>query len=909
MTRRLFLRVGIPCVIAGMAILRFIFRLFPFLGRMDGACLHGAMAGAPENSFPMESYFPDPVHKFVWRNWDLVPLERMAKVLKADTPAVERIGTSMGLARRKDPPRRYERRNQLAIIRRNWDYLPNKQLCLLLGMTNEQLKSFFMEETAFWAMVAPKPECRELLFSALREADPKTDFMKRTLESNFNIKGNEPREERFAFTEEFLNTRYEVKRRRDARAKQDEHDLASGWSMVLPESVGPVLETAARDFAQFMSEAMGSEVRIVYKGDSRVVAIHIGGMEPGCFSIRADEEGIRVTAGDEAAAMRAVFSLEELMELRGGPFVPRTLDLERKPALSPRIILPHLVVYGDLLTDPDFESYFPDAYLSRISHLGINGVWLPGILRNLVPSSVFPEFGQGSAGRREKLNWLVRKAGRYGIGVYLYLNEPRGMPGEFFKKYPDVKGEPGRNKDGLFSMCTSTESVQRYLVESTRRLFELTPDLAGLILITASENTTSCYSHQRTVSCPRCRLRPPYEVVAEVVKLIAQGAKQAKPSAEVIAWDWSWGIVEDDPQEHLIKALPRDVSFMVDFERGAKIKRGGVEVVVEEYCLSEVGPSPRALTHLKLAKESGLKLIAKIQLGNTWECGTVPFIPVLSLLGRKFQAMLGSGIQGALETFTSGSYPSINVELAQSFYSRPQSELGAAMLRVATRHYGEKAAPVVVEAFQMLSDAFAKYPFSQSIVYSSVVQMGPAHPLYFHPTGKRPGLFNSRDDLGWTGPYGPEIAATLFEEVAFGWNEGVRRWELALKLVPPDKLAEAKRDLGVTRALGLYFGSIAGQIRFVLCRRELGEAKTPSETHVVLQKLKTIVTEEMRRAREMYQIVQADSRIGYDPHLQYFYRPHDLLEKVVCCQDILDHQIPAVERRTGNSVVGARSGE
>lgn len=854
------------------------------------------MARAVANGSPIESYFPDPVHKFVWRNWDLVPLEKMAQILKVDSSTVEKIGFSMGLVKPKEPLQTYVRRNSLAIIRRNWDYLPNNQLCLLLDMTDEQLRSFLLEEVAYWSIAGPKPACGELLFSAVRDADPKTVFIKRTLERNFGKELYEPGQERFAFTKEISDATYESRRLKDAATQQDEHDLSSGWSVVLPERHGPVLETAARDFAQFIAEAMGGNIWVTIKGSSPAITIHVGGTGPGSFRIRAVEAGIHVAAGDEGAAMQGLFFLEELMELRGGPFVPRTLALKREAVLSPRIIFPYLAVYGDLLTDFDFESYFPHGYLSRVAHMGINGIWLPGVLRNLVPSSIFPEFGQGGVDRREKLNWIIRQAGRYGIGVYLYMNEPRGMPEEFFKKYPEIRGEPGRPGDGLYSMCTSTKLVQHFLVDSTRRLFEFAPGLAGLILITASENTANCYALRRNISCLRCRQRLPHEVVADVIRLIAQGARQAKSSAEVIAWDWSWGIVEDDPQERLINSLPSDVALMVDFERGTKIKRGGVEAVVEEYSLSVVGPSPRALAHLRFARDSGLKLMAKIQLGATWECGTVPFLPVLHLLGRKFQAMLESGIQGAMETMTLGSYPSINGELAKSFYWTPRPELGDALLRVALLRYGSKAAPVVVEAFQMLSEALENFPFSNRVVYSSPVQSGPAHPLYFRATGKSPSLFNSRDSLAWTVPFGPETAASLFEAMAVRWNAGVRRWESALKWVPTERLAQAKQDLGVVQAIYLYFSSASDQIRFLLYREELGKAKTASETHSALEKIKQIVSAELRRARELYQIVKADSRVGYDPHLQYFYRPQDLLEKVICCQDILDHQIPAMEQ-------------
>ena len=57
-------------------------------------------------------------------------------------------------------------------------------------------------------------------------------------------------------------------------------------------------------------------------------------------------------------------------------------------------------------------------------------------------------------------------------------------------------------------------------------------------------------------------------VLFEVIEMLDRGVKRAAPQADVIAWTWSWSIVEKDPQEELIQRLPRDVIVMSAFERG-----------------------------------------------------------------------------------------------------------------------------------------------------------------------------------------------------------------------------------------------------------------------------------------------------------------------------------------------------
>src|SRR5262245_42019476 len=91
-------------------------------------------------------HFPDRVHAFVWRNWTLVPMARLAKVLQAKPQEVRRMGEAMGLP---PPPRisaDLQRRSALTVIRRNWHLLPYEQLLQLLDWTPEKMAFTLRED-------------------------------------------------------------------------------------------------------------------------------------------------------------------------------------------------------------------------------------------------------------------------------------------------------------------------------------------------------------------------------------------------------------------------------------------------------------------------------------------------------------------------------------------------------------------------------------------------------------------------------------------------------------------------------------------------------------------------------------------------------------------------------------------
>src|SRR5690606_11681386 len=103
----------------------------------------------------------------------------------------------------------------------------------------------------------------------------------------------------------------------------------------------------------------------------------------------------------------------------------------------------------------------------------------------LAPSKTFPEFGKDGERRLEALAGIVERASRFGIRVFLYLNEPRSMPPEFFEGREEMRGAESR---GYFAMCTAHPAVREWIADSLAHVFERVPGLGGVFSITMSEN-------------------------------------------------------------------------------------------------------------------------------------------------------------------------------------------------------------------------------------------------------------------------------------------------------------------------------------------------------------------------------------------------------------------------------------
>jgi hypothetical protein len=456
------------------------------------------------------------------------------------------------------------------------------------------------------------------------------------------------------------------------------------------------------------------------------------------------------------------------------------------------------------------------------------------------------------------------------------------------------------------ALCTSQADVQNWLTDSVASICRAVPDLAGFFTITGSENLTNCWSHGGGANCPRCSQRSPSEVIAELNGLVAQGIHQSGSRARLIVWDWGWA---DAWVDGIIARLPTDAALMSVSEWGIPIRRGGVETRVGEYSISTIGPGARAHRHWELARRRGLKTIAKIQAGNTWELSAVPYIPALENVGRHAANLRQAGVDGLMLGWTLGGYPSPNLELIAELARGPQNHMdetrqvragdlsesvATALRAVAARRFGATLANAVVNAWQDFSAAFREFPFDAGVVYNAPMQCGPSNLLWARPTGYRATMVGfPYDDLdAWRGPYPADIFMSQLDKVATGFEaatESLRRTvEAQRQAMNREQQHNLADELTVAEAAAIHFRSTANQARFVQLRGELAKGKTGESPKSGAAPLGQLLRDEIQLARRLYSIQTKDSRIGFEATNQYYYVPLDLVEKVLNCQSLLE---------------------
>ena len=583
-----------------------------------------------------------------------------------------------------------------------------------------------------------------------------------------------------------------------------------------------------------------------------------------------DEDFLDVKLSDKPYCERVVWrelTDKERAETRKIKDVMRTLDLSGKAPFDFEYRIPEMKFEGEEIFstrmiyafsglyqhafDVDSETFLPDGQLAAYQALGINGIWTQCLLSQVAPNPFDREAADAHLTRLGNMRKMTERLAKYGIKLYLYLNEPRSMPTAFFETRPDLKGH---ERDGEASLCTSVPEVRKYLTDSVEYVCRAVPKLGGFFSITRSENLTNCYSHSgdadRPCLCPRCKERSVGEVVAEVIGCYLEGVRRVSDEIKVFAWSWRW----DDESEAIIRRLPKGVILLSQSELDMPFDIGGVRGNVLDYSMSIVGPGERARREWQLGKECGLELGAKVQVSTTWEASTVPAIPVSPSIDEHINRLKDEGVRHLLLSWTLGGYPSSSIAAAaKHFYEKSGFSTDGAMRK----------------AEEQFVRAFREFPFHIDVLYFGPQNAGPSNLLYPTPTGKRSSMtcFPYDDIERWRGIYPTEVFEGQLDKLCCEWEKG-------LKMIPEGEKSEAAV---MARAVYCLFRSSLNQLRFIKARDDgrRGDAVKAAK-------------DELKTTLKMLSLMNENAAIGYEASNHYYFSKGQLAEKAVNCHYVID---------------------
>jgi len=694
------------------------------------------------------------------------------------------------------------------------------------------------------------------------------------------------------------------------KPKNNEAYLGKGVSIKerFKDSLG-VLKTAYKDFNRFLD--MGSVKR---NGPYQIITARIKTRILETYRIVVTSKSCKILANDTEGIRRGLIYIEDEMLRAGGPFL-HLGTIERKPVILTRI---SRCFFGPIKRPPknrdellDNVNYYPDEYLNRLAHDGINGLWLTITFKDLCHTSIIPEYGQDAKRRLKKLEEIVKVCARYGIRIYVFCIEPAAFPEEspILKKHPELGGH--RSSDGRVYFCASSKIGREYIEEATYNLFSSVPDLGGLINISVGERATLCPNGSSPNNCPRCSKREPWEVLADSLSSMERGIHRASPKAELISWLYvpelnTASLWSAKALEMAAAHTPKNVIFQYNFESSGRKKQLGKWQTANDYFLSYIGPGGMFHRCAKAGFENKRRISAKLQVGCSHEVASVPFVPVPGNLYKKYKKMHELGVSSAMQCWYFGNYPSIMTKAAEelSFAPFPESE-DEFLLKLARRDWGENAVEVV-KAWKYFQKGYRNYPLNNIFGYYGPMHDGPVWPLYleprdlplaptwqicYPPSGDRIG-----ECITYTHTF--EEVLTLCNRIKENWIKGVN---ILQKLKPFYKdNPERIKNIGVAEALGIQFQSCLNILNFYALREKLAWDKKINQL-AVLDQMKAIVHSELVLDKKLLKLAESDSRLGFHSEAEgYKYFPAKIRWRMKQLEKLLKKEFPAVEKRIKN---------
>lgn len=661
----------------------------------------------------------------------------------------------------------------------------------------------------------------------------------------------------YAFRERMLKAHIPGLRDENCRLTHAGARVTNEWEIVYPESREEVLEYAARDLVEFLSVSMDVFVRArrvkdmeaELASDDKKILLYTGeadAEEALAYHITASGDRIRVVGKTPRAVAQGVYFIEDRMRAHRYP-VLEEMNLTRKPLFPTRMI--HSGFGLDM---------FPDEHLRAIARNGITSIL------------VFTKGVDKTPHGYLDFNNLIYRANRFGLDVYAY-------------SYMKSEVHP------------SDANAESYYESTYGNLFKRCPGLKGVVLVGESVEFPSRDPHV----CPygweylaeHPELNPdhlpspgwyPCEDYPEWINLVKGIIRKYNKDADFVFWSYNWGYVNKEARLKLIRSLPTDISLLVTFEMFEKFEKpGNVTVSCVDYTLSFEGPGEYFRSEAEEAKKRCIPLYAMSNTGGlSWDIGVIPYEPCPDQWNRRNDALIKAheewGLCGLMDSHHYGFWPSIVSELAKYAYWSPRMDYETVLKELIGRDYGEKNTDAVREVFRNYSDAIRAYVSTNPDQYGPF-RIGPAYPLLYKEEAilESPEYATHKNNTICFTMYGYDADKLHYLSYEM---ESLSKMEALLKkgsdaLLPViDSLTGRQKEnaldlYGIGRFMQYTARTAINTKKWYLLKLDF--MKESADRKAISEKMETIALDEIENAKSALPLVDRDSRLGFEPSMEY----------------------------------------
>ena len=418
------------------------------------------------------------------------------------------------------------------------------------------------------------------------------------------------------------------------------------------------------------------------------------------------------------------------------------------------------------------------------------------------------------------------------------------------------------------------------------------------------------------------------------------------PDIEILPWEYNIDFRKKnvDTKRYFIQQLPENTIPLLTWENGKSFEIDGLEGNLRDYSINQIGPAEVTDAQITEARSRGMKVYSNAQ---TFSCGaqlqTVPYQPFPQQWHQRYEKLEEYGIDGTLESWSSGYAPSFMTEFRAWYCWSDAPDRDELLHQIAARDFGSDQASSVVKAWDLFSQAVRLVPDTGPYM-GTTNSIG--NPLFFDPPPARTATFKYSwmDQGAWQGylgaeinPYWPFTVTRLVFIPDFSNNsnraegyargvsgieapgeiqvlpvflkylglanekmaEGLDLYRAAAMSSPERKRDGAFREVIVAEQIHRLLQSDQNILSFEDLRLKMVAEKDGAVVTVMLNQMEDMVRDEIARTKRALIAMTRDSRIGFQFEVDYVYTPYSLQEKLAVLEDTIDRQIPEFRKKAG----------
>ena len=662
------------------------------------------------------------------------------------------------------------------------------------------------------------------------------------------------KQKQYDFKKELLQVHKKDIRDYSKKIESDEVELKNGICIVIPKEESDIIFNAAKDFQDYLLVSMGISAMIAKEGNisSQQIVLSLSsdiGEANGYMghSICVSENSISVEGYDECGVAQGLYLLEDLMNIRKAPFV-KIGKIRRKSLFERRI------------TQSPFGMFeYPDEALSIIAHRGYNTImmWIKDGCTSLRNDYI-------------DLRLLSERAEKYGIGiaVELYAHHSK-HPDE-----PDAQEYYDKLYGDLFEECPKIVAVE--LVGEANHFSSRDPKVGKA---PASANYEE--------NIPTGKISPGWYPCCDYpqwVDMIKKSIRKYNSKTEILFCTYNWGMAPEEDRVKLIENLPKDITLLATWDMFHQFRMENSVQYIADYSLKFVGPGEYFASEAVAAKKRGIKLASITNTaGRTWDFGVIPYEPMPQQWIKRFKAIVKAhdewNLNGLMENIHYGFHPSIIGDLEKwSFFTeiKPIENIYEDLL---VRDYGDNA-DCAKRAMEFFSEAINYYSITNEDQYGAF-RIGPSYPIWTleHKAKQRPQAHHAMHSLEMmcVPPYFADVTGNnslpgvrIFDEIKSleKMNEMIAKGIQILEEceAPCNNLLKL---LNLARFMyNTTITAINVKEHYILKNR-LKVAETAENAEKLINEIEALLLREKGNVENTIPLVQVDSRLGWEPSMEY----------------------------------------